>query len=104
MPHGPEGYQKNQRRNTGNNHQPDIDCTMKYLAAMAVTALGQMLFVVTPHFRREAGYVVTPSSEYVPDYFIAANTTHRTPGFGPLLLRIKYKVCSHPSVSGCNGL
>src|SRR6185437_2191395 len=82
MPDRPERYQKNQSGNAGDNHQPDVDCAMKYLAAMTVGALGQMLFVVAPHFRRKAGNVITPSSEYVPDYFIAANTTHRTPGFG----------------------
>lgn len=72
MPDGSKRDEEQNRRNTCDDDQPNIDAAMQALARAAMRALHEMLLIVAAHFRRYAGDVVPPAGENVANYLIHA--------------------------------
>lgn len=59
--------QKYSRGNRGENNQSHIDCAMDLLVRTAVRALGEVRFVISTHFGRDAGNVISPARQDLPN-------------------------------------
>jgi hypothetical protein len=71
------GEQEGQNGERTHADEKDVDGAGDALAAAAVAALGEMLFVVSPHGRGQAGDIVTPSREDVSYHLVGAGAVVR---------------------------
>ena len=65
-----KGNEEEYRRDTGDDDQPNIDCAVQPLPRPAMGTVGEVLLVVTAHFRSNAGDVVSPAGKNVAYYLI----------------------------------
>src|SRR6202041_3338136 len=72
-----KGQQEDEDRQSAQADENYVYGAMHTLSCAAVTAGGQMLFVIGAHLRRDAGNVITPARKYVPDDSIGASA-HRS--------------------------
>lgn len=85
--------QKYSRGNRSENNQSHIDCAMNLLVGAAVRTLGEMRFIVSTHFRRNTGNVISPARQDLSydrvNAFIHKFTNVETAAPGCLTLSLK---------------